>query len=152
MFSVSVDPTPSSVATAADHLYLITAWADPRTSIFSDFLAGRLLVDCLRQQQHRADTWAFIIMPDYLNWIVQLRRGMSLHKLVEKVLAESTRQLCLYLGQTQTVWRECYRRQAIASEEQALNLARDMVRSPARAGLVTALGDYPLWDARRWLP
>jgi len=154
MRSVNLNPSislPCPESEPIEGLFLVTAWIDVARPVFDDFLAGRLLVDCLRQQQHRADTWAFVVMPDYLNWLVQLRRNMSLHKLVERVLASSNTQLCSYLGCTGFLWRSQYHQQSVSSSQTAITIARDMVKAPLRAQLVSSVGNYPLWDAPRWM-
>lgn len=154
MRSVYLNPVisvPCPEPEVVEGLFLVTAWIDTARPVFDDFLAGRLLVDCLRQQQHRADTWAFVVMPDYMNWLVQRRRNMSLHKLVERVLTSSNTQLCHYLGCTEFLWRPQYHQQSVSSAQAAITIARDMVRAPLRARLASSVGDYPLWDAPRWM-
>lgn len=141
----------SSSSNSVSNLYLITAWVADQQPVFTDLLAGRLLVDVLRQQLHRADTWAYVVMPDYLQWLVKLRAGMSLHKLVERVLTQSSQVVMGYLGLPGLLWREQYRQQQVVDESQARGLARQLVMAPRYAGLVDAVGDYPLWDARQWL-
>ncbi len=145
------DTSTHSADAAVDQLYLITAWVADQQPLFGDFLAGRLLVDVLRQQLHRADTWAYVVMPDYLHWLVKLRAGMSLHKLVEQVLTLSSQAVMRYLGLPGLLWREQYRQQRVWHTTQARTLARQLVAAPRQAGLVSAVGDYPLWDARQWL-
>jgi|GEM_PF-980662 len=142
---------PSLPSTSVSNLYLITAWVADQQPVFVDLLAGRLLVDVLRQQLHRADTWAYVVMPDYLQWLVRLRAGMSLHKLVETVLVQSSQVIMRYLDLPGVLWREQYRQQRVEGEVQARAMARQLVQAPRRAGLVAAVGDYPLWDARQWL-
>lgn len=134
-----------------ESLYLLTFWTCGSKPIFSDFLAGRLLVDVLRQQQHRADTWAYVVMPDYLHWLLQVRSGMSVHKLVEHVLLQSTWAVAECLKMKGPLWRKQYHKQALSSEQQAQKMARTCIAQPRQQGLVKSVADYPLWDARRWL-
>jgi len=36
---------------------------------------------------------------------------------------------------------------ALRTDENLLNVARYIIANPLRAGLVTRIGDYPLWDS-----
>jgi len=134
-----------------DNLYLVSISTADAFPFFEDFLAGRLLVDILRQQQHRADTWAYVIMPDQLDWLFELKPGMSRYKLIEKVLSVSTVVLNEYFCRKGVFWRSEYTVQRLSSEAEALTTARGLVARLSRQGLAKSVASYPLWDARHWL-
>ena len=45
------------------------------------------------------------------------------------------------------MWQEGFHDRALRQEADLRKAARYVVANPLRAGLVTDLGDYPLWDA-----
>lgn len=49
------------------------------------------------------------------------------------------------------IWQAGFHDHAVRREEDLAGIARYIVANPLRAGLVDAIGDYPLWDAL-WLP
>ncbi|MBY4676978.1 transposase [Marinobacterium sp. CAU 1594] len=129
---------------------MVTTCTRHREPVFQHFFIGRLLVDTLRRQQHRADTWAFVVMPDHLHWLVQLRMGMSLSKLVHNVKGSSARQINQVLRREGPLWQDGFYDRAMRSEADCLHAARYLVANPLRAGLVSSVAEYSLWDAK-WL-
>jgi REP element-mobilizing transposase RayT len=66
------------------------------------------------------------------------------------VKGRSARQVNLAIGGRGGVWQAGFHDHALRKEEDMQAVARYVVANPLRAGLVTRLGDYPLWDAA-WL-
>ena len=46
-----------------------------------------------------------------------------------------------------TIWQEGYHDHALRAEEDTQAVARYIIHSPVRAGLVKTVRNYPLWDA-----
>ncbi|KTC43541.1 REP-associated tyrosine transposase [Pseudomonas sp. L5B5] len=128
--------------------YLITTVVHQRQPLFSDWRLGRLVVTELRQVQDLglADSLAWVLMPDHLHWLLQLRTA-TLPEVMQRVKSRSTRQLNQHLGLCGALWQSGYHDRAIRDGEDIQPLARYIVANPLRAGLAQRIGDYPLWDA-----
>ena len=48
------------------------------------------------------------------------------------------------------VWQRGFHDYALGVDKDIVHVARYIVANPLRAGLVSRIGDYPLWDAK-WL-
>jgi len=104
---------------------------------------GRLLVEQLRSAEEAAmvTSMAWVIMPDHLHWLVELQRG-SLAELMCRIKSRSSRSI-----ERGRLWQRGYYDRALRRDEDLKDAARYIVMNPIRAGLVTRVGDYPLWDA-----
>jgi len=127
-------------------IYLVTAVTKDRERCFADLNAARCLVRTLKKESdlHRADTLAFVIMPDHFHWLMQLGELADLSAVVRSVKAVSDHRLGF------PVWQEGFYDRALRRDEDIKETARYVVANPLRAGLVSRLGDYPHWDAM-WL-
>jgi len=130
----------------ANQVYLVTMVTIHRQPVFAEFQAARCLVRTLHEEQRlgRASTWAYVLMPDHLHWLMQLGDKVDLTRCVQSVKSMVTRQL------GQPVWQAGFHDRAMRQEENLQALARYIVSNPVRAGLVKRVGDYPHWDAM-WL-
>ena len=63
----------------ANQIYLVTCVACNRQTLFQDLDAGRQVVQALRYASFsgRAETLAYVVMPDHLHWLLAL--GDSVH-------------------------------------------------------------------------
>jgi REP element-mobilizing transposase RayT len=93
------------------------------------------------EQQGLALSLAWVVMPDHFHWLVELKCG-TLASLMKQVKASSSREI-----NRGRLWQQGYHDKAVRREEDIRGLARYIVANPLRAGLVTHIGDYPLWDA-----
>jgi len=97
------------------------------------------------------DTLAFVVMPDHVHWLFGLGAAMSLSRVLESFKSHSARELnVLHATRGRVVWQKGFFDHAIRAEEDIRAVARYIVANPLRAGLVSSLRDYPLWDAK-WL-
>ncbi len=130
----------------AGQVYLLTMVTLNRQPIFAEFEAARCLVRTLQEEQRlgRASTWAYVLMPDHLHWLMQLGEQVDLARCVQGVKSLVSRQL------GQAVWQAGFHDRAMRKEEDLQALGRYIVANPLRAGLVSRVGDYPHWDAM-WL-
>ena len=129
-------------------VYLLTVVVDQRLPVFSDWQIGRLLVEQLRfaEASGMVRSLAFVLMPDHLHWLVELKRG-SLAELMCRVKSRSCRSINLCCGSNGRLWQRGYHDRALRRDENLQATARYIVMNPLRAWLVRRLGDYPLWDA-----
>ena len=125
-------------------IYLLTACTHDRRPFFAEAKAGRQLVRELRaaQEQGWVGSLAWVIMPDHFHWLIQLHK-QELSLLMKQVKANSSRRLRM----PGRIWQTGFHDRALRKEDDLLAVARYIVANPLRAGLVTRLGDYPLWDA-----
>ena len=130
----------------AGQVYLLTMVTHNRQAVFAEFQAARCLIRTLQAEQRlgRASTWAYVLMPDHLHWLMQLGKEVDLARCVQGLKSLVSRQL------DQTVWQAGFHDRAMRKEEDLQVLARYIVANPLRAGLVNRVGDYPHWDAM-WL-
>ena len=129
-------------------IYSITSITEQRRPIFSDWRIGRLLVHELRraQEQGLATSLAWVVMPDHFHWLLELQKG-SLGTLMKQVKARSAIEINKARQQQGQVWQRGFHDRAARKEEDLKNLARYIVENPKRAGLVSRIRNYPLWDA-----
>ena len=133
--------------------YHVTTTTYNRMPLFQDWRLGRFVVHALRhsQNQNQAETLAFVVMPDHLHWLFMLGNALSLSTLMSRLKGRSGRQVRQTLGAARPTWQHGFYDHAIRRDEDLRATARYIVANPLRAGLVTDIGDYPLWDAV-WLP
>ena len=131
-----------------NRIYLLTTNTLDREPIFADYSSGRLVVHHFRQAQNSGlvNSLAWVVMPDHFHWLVDLQRG-SLSELMQRTKSLSTKAINLSTGRQGSVWQQGFHDRALRREEDLVKLARYVVANPLRAGLVSKLGDYPLWDA-----
>ena len=118
-----------------------------RVPHFAGFHLGRLLVHVLQGETPRAETLAYIVMPDHLHWLMQLREGHDLSRVIADVKSISSRRINRALHRNGSLWQRGFHDHALRRDEDVAGVARYIVANPLRAGLVESLGDYPLWDA-----
>jgi REP element-mobilizing transposase RayT len=129
-------------------VYLLTAVIEERRPVFADWRIGRLLIEQMRAADEAGlvVSLAWVVMPDHLHWLVELKRG-SLAQLMCRVKSRSSRSVNLLRGNSEPLWQRGYHDRALRRDENLKAAARYIVMNPLRAGLVQRLGDYPLWDA-----
>ena len=130
----------------AGQAYLLTMVTFNRQPFFAEFQAARCLIRTFQAEERlgRASTWAYVLMPDHLHWLMQLGQEVDLARCVQGVKSLVTRQL------GKPVWQAGFHDRAMRKEEDLQALARYIAANPLRAGLVKRVGDYPHWDAM-WL-
>lgn len=131
-----------------NRIYLITTVTSRRDPVFRDFRAGRIVVNEMRslEVEGRADTLAWVLMPDHLHWLMQLGVGQTLARVIKILKGRSSRILNQNLKRKGAVWQSAYHDHAVRRDEDLNRLARYIVANPLRAGIVTSVGNYPLWD------
>lgn len=133
-----------------NQIYLLTTVTRDRDPIFGDLSCGRIVVRAMRfhVEQRFVESLGFVVMPDHLHWLVQLRAGEQLDRLMRSFKTYTARRINEHRGTDgQGVWQTGYHDHVVRREEDVVALARYIVANPLRAGLVERAGDYPLWDA-----
>jgi len=122
--------------------YHVVATTLDRTPVFSDLYSGRVVVAELMRLQSEgvAETLCYVVMPDHVHWLLVLGTS-NLSAAVGRMKARVTRRM------GQAVWQTAFFDRAVRCEDSLRDMARYIVANPLRAGLVTRLGDYSLWDA-----
>ena len=127
-------------------IYHVTFTTFDRIPLFADFWLGRQVVGCMRGQESRATTLAYVIMPDHIHWLIRLE-SKSLSDTVKFLKGQSACFLNKIIGRRAPVWQPGFYDRAIRREEDLIAIARYIVLNPVRGGLVKSVGEYPLWDA-----
>ena len=133
-------------------IYHVTTCTANREPVFARLFFGRCVVQAMRYEDARkfTRTLAFVVMPDHLHWLLQLIGPRSLSDCMRNVKAASSRDINQQRSIPDAVWQRGFHDHAIRRDEDLLAVARYIIANPLRAGIVTRIGDYPLWDAR-WL-
>lgn len=133
-----------------NQVYLITTVTAGRRPFFTELSAGRAVVQELIQADNRghAKTFAYVVMPDHLHWLMSLGHGKILGDVAGGLKRYSAIVINRLLGRPLTpVWQRGFHDHALRNEESVVDAARYIIANPLRAGLVKRIGDYPLWDA-----
>jgi REP element-mobilizing transposase RayT len=131
-------------------VYHITTATYGRQPFFSAIAIGRCVVRALRaaEREQAARTLAFVVMPDHLHWLFDLQHT-SLSTVVGQMKGRAARHATRALGiaaYAGPIWQHGFFDHALRTEESLVAAARYIIGNPLRAGLVTRIGDYPLWD------
>lgn len=100
----------------------------------------------MRESEH-CDTLAYVVMPDHLHWLIQLRENVALNKIMQRMKSASSHKINKFLCRNGGVWQAGYYDHALRVDEDLQDTARYVVANPIRAGLTKRVGDYSLWDA-----
>ena len=130
-------------------IYLITFVTVLRETLFTDLLSARFVIKSLMKSKG-AETLCFVVMPDHVHWLMQLRPHGELTSAIGGVKAASARQINRHLGRSGPIWQTGYHDHALRREENIREAARYIVANPLRAGPVKSVSQYPHWDAK-WL-
>jgi REP element-mobilizing transposase RayT len=130
-------------------VYLVTTVTTGRSPLFNDFRLARLTIRAL-QAPNAPDTCrtlAFVLMPDHLHWLLELRAA-SLSSVVGHFKAKASAAINRETGSPGVQrWQRGFHDHAVRQEEDLATLARYVVSNPLRAGLAQGGGGYPHWDA-----
>ncbi len=132
--------------------YTLTTTVATRRRLFTDEVSVKCVVDALRQsdQEHRSRTFAWVVMPDHVHWLMQLRND-TLSRCMQRFKSRSARAFnLLHDCYGSSVWQRGYYDHCLRSEDALRTHAQYLIENPVRAGLVTVPEAYPhQWN--RWL-
>ena len=129
--------------------YLLTTVVDGRDTVFAHFGHARQAIAALRDCDDAglSATLAFVLMPDHLHWLVQLRSG-TLGGLMRRFKSRSAAAINRARATPgSAIWQAGFHDRAIRDGQDIRAMARYVIANPVRAGLVQRVGDYPHWDA-----
>ena len=127
-------------------IYLVTFVTHQRRPLFDDLFLSREVVKSLNYHRDECETLAFVVMPDHVHWLLQLK-GSELSRVVHSVKSYTANQINLCQKVNGIVWQNGFHDHALRKDEDLVNLARYVVMNPVRAGLVRSVREYPHWDA-----
>ena len=129
--------------------YILTTVTAERRPFFADLYVARDVVSSLRAHDARGDTrtFAFVIMPDHVHWLVQLAGNTSLTAIMKRFKGATAHHVNSLLGRSGAVWQPSFHDHAVRDDECLASAARYVIMNPVRAGLVEHIGDYALWDS-----
>ncbi len=124
-------------------IYVITTVTKNRTHVFNDFDAARSLIQVIKGHDRAGftETLCFVVMPDHLHWMMQLKGKKNLGETVRALKSIASRKI------GKPTFQKGYYDHAIRTDEDIIGMARYIVANPLRAGFVTNLNDYSHWDA-----
>ena len=133
-------------------IYHVTSTTHERVPIFANFWHGRCVVRALARQHidGHIESLAFVVMPDHLHWLVQLRSDRRLETCVNLAKSLSAREVRQSCGFKRRVWERGFHDRAVRQEDDLARIARYIVANPLRAGIVDSIRNYPLWYAK-WM-
>ncbi|MEG2805532.1 transposase [Stenotrophomonas sp.] len=130
--------------------YALTTTTHARRRWFEDAPNAELVIDTLRHldRSGHSGTLAWVVMPDHVHWLMQLRQG-TLADCMAVFKSRSARLLNARLGRQGKLWQHGYFDHAVRTDASLRKHALYLLANPIRAGLATALGEYPYaWS--RW--
>ncbi|MCG8394976.1 MAG: transposase [Pseudomonadales bacterium] len=124
-------------------IYLVTTTTRDRKPVFRDFDAACHLCRVIRRMDglRASRTLCFVVMPDHIHWLFELKDRLTLSKVVHLMKSNSARAI------GRPIWQPGFHDRAIRREEDLLAVARYIVANPLRAGLTSSVREYPYWDA-----
>ena len=134
---------------SANQIYFITTVVHKRRKVFVNLNICRNIILQMKRfdDEGYIETIAWVIMPDHIHWLFELKSNNDLGSVLKKFKGRSSRKLNLLLGVKGSFWQHAYYDHALRSEEDIKKVARYIVANPLRAGLVERIEDYPYWDA-----
>ena len=128
--------------------YLVTTSCQDRKRVFSNPVLGALVADEIRNsdQADRTSTYAYVVMPDHLHWLFQLRPQQSLPSVVRRVKGRSSYKVNQARHSSGAIWQTGFHDRALRAEESLETVGNYVIHNPVRAGLVAVVDDYPFWD------
>ena len=132
-------------------VYLLTAATHRRRPIFSDFPAACVVAREIMRSE-REGHWillAWVIMPDHVHLLVELRRS-SIASATNELKGRSSRSIGRLGNVTGPIWQPGFHDRALRRDESVEDAARYVCVNPLRAGMVSSLRDYAFWNAH-WI-
>ncbi|MCH7894973.1 MAG: transposase [Proteobacteria bacterium] len=131
------------------HIYLVTICCEQRKPVFRNIDLGRIVIDQFEHSDRSGGTatFAFVVMPDHLHWLVALANNKTLETVVGHFKGRAARQINLMRGKTGKLWQPGFHDHALRHEEGVQSAGNCVIYNPVRAGLAKTLEDYRLWGA-----
>ena len=131
------------------HVYLVTFTTHHSQRFFTDFALASTA--CRATEDPRlwrsSHLLAWVLMPDHWHGVVRIGEGDRLAAVVQRLKANSARQVRREHPLVGQVWASGFHDHALRADEGLKAAARYVVRNPVAAGLVRRVGEYPFWNA-----
>jgi len=134
--------------------FAITFCCVHRRPMLSQMHAARAVVAAFIEQQAGgiATTFAFVVMPDHVHWLMRLEATERL----SSVVGWTKRSAALRMNRMDRapgrhVWQRGYYDHKIRDDVDLYYQASYILENPVRAGLVDAIEAYPHWDTPGWI-
>lgn len=126
------------------NVYALTMTCRNRQRLFDSPAQAEVATQLIRALDNEGLTCslAWVVMPDHLHWLVQLR-GESLGYCVQRFKARSSFLLNRHRGRCGPVWQAGYHDHAVRADASLRRQAMYILGNPVRAGLAERLGEYP---------
>ena len=138
---------------SSGHIYLVTTTCVARKPIFKNTELGKIVASEIRRadEAEATRTYAYVVMPDHLHWLFQLRR-CPLSLIIQLVKGRSARRINNIRNRSGAIWQPGYHDRTLRVHESLEAVGNYVVANPVRGGIVSNIEDYPLWDLmwRRW--
>lgn len=134
----------------AGNVHALTTVTHARRPWFSDKGNVDLLIEALLTVERTGRTFslAWVIMPDHLHWLIELRTG-TLAGCMQILKSRSGRSIARRIDASAPIWQPGYYDHALRGDECLCTQAMYIAANPVRAGLATRIGEYPcVWS--RW--
>ena len=92
-------------------------------------------------------THCFVVMPDHVHWILEVRGHGALADIVQECKSISAHRINRVMSWRGKFWQSGYHDHAIRNDESLLEVARYVISNPLRARLCERLEEYSHWDA-----
>lgn len=136
------------------HWYLLTTSTARRRPLFRQAAFARIVVNALRHYHDtaRVHGFAWVVMPDHIHWVIQLRVG-SLAWLMRGLKSWTGTQIRKAVcNPPPKIWMAGYHDRLIREHEEVSRYIEYVVLNPVRAGLVDHPKDYPwVYGESEWL-
>lgn len=131
--------------------YTITTVTAARRPLFQDAGNARTVIAGMQlcQSEQRLETLAYVVMPDHLHWLFELKAA-SLCSCMRVFKSRSAVAINAALASKSTVWQPGYYDHRLRGDEDLRVQARYLIDNPIRRGLVESIDEYPHW-ACKWV-
>jgi len=129
-----------------NHIYLVTFRCVGRRPLLADLRLGKIVAGEIQRLDlsDLTKTFAFVVMPDHVHWLFELRGAESLSKVVRSLKGRSSRQINRARKDNGTVWQSGFHDRALRYVESLREAGFYIINNPVRASLVKQWWDYPL--------
>ncbi len=145
-------PATKPLALEAGRACHVSVFLRGRQPWLADFHVACEVVRGFRQPQVLGDACllAWVLMPDHVQWLIEVGDSAPLEKTVARMKSASAVLANRMLARAGPLWEPGYQQRLVDPLVDVRAVARAVVAHPVRAGLVAGLGDHPFWDLA-WL-
>ncbi|XGB23465.1 transposase [Streptomyces sp. II-2-2-2] len=125
-------------------VYALTTITHARVPHFHQPDLARHVMQVLHamEDEHRVCNLAWVVMPDHVHWLMQLRQG-SLGACLQRFKSRSSLLINRQSARNGPVWQAGYYDHALRKDEDLRRQATYILANPVRAGLAEVIGAYP---------